>query len=545
MQSALAIPPISTPFAEGYGEHQVDPEGATEVEFFLSLADQTESVPGTGPLAEVLPFSAATIPQYWATTISGLMPVADEAVAISVSGKTTGQFAVGKLSEDQPVDSALPDPEPASRRLHAGPQASGSALDVPIAAPGMSDNQQLKRDDPVAAFGPIGAGNNVSSSAGMTGGVSEFTGTSVHGTRIAPGADGLTASNRKLAMGEKDDTSTPGYRPPAGTDMGLPSDPRPGRHGQDESRWVRGMPPAGLPGTEGSALAKAGHLIEAPGMSGQRLPEAGVPGMTAPGRVEDLSGLASPHDVPREARRAEVDRLRSAGGGAAPAAGSGGLQAEGTPSTSDRNTQATGSRPPDLEATDGNGAGPQTAVRPDHMPTLPSFAETAAGFDVEPNDPDLVPGLPSIPGALGSPHATAAGSVGPLASPDTIAQITAALSHNTDGTTEIALSPEELGHVRLRLEPDSRNPDRLVVMISFERPETLDLFRRHAGELADALRASGYSGADIGFGWQGSDDTPDRHEGFASARPGSEPEPHFSDPGTPHRMTGASLDLRL
>ena len=35
----------------------------------------------------------------------------------------------------------------------------------------------------------------------------------------------------------------------------------------------------------------------------------------------------------------------------------------------------------------------------------------------------------------------------------------------------------------LKLKPDAANPDRMVVMITFERPETLDLFRRHAGDL--------------------------------------------------------------
>ncbi|MES2549155.1 MAG: flagellar hook-length control protein FliK [Pseudomonadota bacterium] len=128
------------------------------------------------------------------------------------------------------------------------------------------------------------------------------------------------------------------------------------------------------------------------------------------------------------------------------------------------------------------------------------------------------------------------------------AQIVAALSRSADGATELALSPDELGTVRLRLEPDAANPDRMVVMITFERPETLDLFRRHAGELADALRDAGYSGADIGFGQDqsgsgGSEGAAARFAGRATGQ--DQPEPDLSHSSAPRLAAGASLDLRL
>ncbi len=84
--------------------------------------------------------------------------------------------------------------------------------------------------------------------------------------------------------------------------------------------------------------------------------------------------------------------------------------------------------------------------------------------------------------------------------PTLAAQLVQTLAQRPDGTTEIALSPDELGHVRVTLQADAQNPDRIIVMLNFERPETLDLFRRHADQLADALRDAGFSGADIGFG---------------------------------------------
>lgn len=74
------------------------------------------------------------------------------------------------------------------------------------------------------------------------------------------------------------------------------------------------------------------------------------------------------------------------------------------------------------------------------------------------------------------------------------------LMHARDGTTTLTLSPDELGQVRLSFQPDSRSPDQMTVMLTFDRPETMELFRRNADQLADALRQAGYSGVQIGFG---------------------------------------------
>lgn len=132
--------------------------------------------------------------------------------------------------------------------------------------------------------------------------------------------------------------------------------------------------------------------------------------------------------------------------------------------------------------------------------------------------------------------------------PQLAAQMNAALTQSGNGETELALSPDELGHVRLKLKPDAANPDRMVVLITFERPETLDLFRRHAGELADALRSAGYAGADIGFGQEGGDASGSgRNDGFAGDRVKSTapPEPIVAPPPAPSLAAGVSLDLRL
>ncbi len=161
-----------------------------------------------------------------------------------------------------------------------------------------------------------------------------------------------------------------------------------------------------------------------------------------------------------------------------------------------------------------------------------------------------LPLLPGTPGqSMSQPAASAPGPM-QLPVPQVAAQITAALSQTADGATELALSPEELGNVRLRLERDAKNPERMVVHITFERPETLDLFRRHAGELTEALRDAGYAGADIGFGHEGgSAGTSERDPGFAAPDYGSgatgATDQQTAEPSSPRLLAGASLDLRL
>lgn len=157
----------------------------------------------------------------------------------------------------------------------------------------------------------------------------------------------------------------------------------------------------------------------------------------------------------------------------------------------------------------------------------------------------LVATLPANPGTT---NATLSPTAVAPPVPQLAAQIGAALSQSADGATELALSPEELGKVRVRLKPDAANPDRLVVMITFERPETLELFRRHAGELSDAFRSAGYAGADIGFGQQGGGQAdPDGREATAGRSLDGvlRPDPAGASSPAPRQDGAASLDLRL
>ncbi|MCB6177959.1 flagellar hook-length control protein FliK [Rhodobacter sp. Har01] len=112
--------------------------------------------------------------------------------------------------------------------------------------------------------------------------------------------------------------------------------------------------------------------------------------------------------------------------------------------------------------------------------------------------------------------------------------------------TEIRLSPEELGSVRIELRTEG---DRAHVVVSAERSDTLELLRRHADRLLGEFRSAGFSQLDLGFGqWSGSD------RGFAGAqasaaapvppdtRDPAESAPYAAPPRTPHKpATGLYL----
>ncbi len=114
-----------------------------------------------------------------------------------------------------------------------------------------------------------------------------------------------------------------------------------------------------------------------------------------------------------------------------------------------------------------------------------------------------------------------------------------------DGPVELALNPEELGRVSLKVTSGEAG---IGVAITAERPETLELMRRHIDQLARDFREMGFSGATFSFAQQ-------RHDGHAQhdlpaghprAEQVDQPAPEAS--GVVLKMTGSvadGLDLRL
>lgn len=103
---------------------------------------------------------------------------------------------------------------------------------------------------------------------------------------------------------------------------------------------------------------------------------------------------------------------------------------------------------------------------------------------------------PDMPGTLAAPLSrdTAAASADqpstlrlpPLAEPHR--QIADAIVRTSSGQVEITLDPIELGRVTVLLGEDG-NPGRLALLV--ERPETLELIRRHSDQLLRDLRENG------------------------------------------------------
>jgi hypothetical protein len=148
-------------------------------------------------------------------------------------------------------------------------------------------------------------------------------------------------------------------------------------------------------------------------------------------------------------------------------------------------------------------------VYPISIPSSPPFDQ----------DEPLLPETDLLPLIWSSALApTAAGTLAmhappSVAVPQLAASIVALRRRETEGMIEVALSPDELGTVRLRLEVDAQDPERMIVHLAFDRPDTMELFRRNADQLSDAIRAAGYAEAKLDFGQSGTDDAARRDQG--------------------------------
>ncbi|MEX3316327.1 flagellar hook-length control protein FliK [Sulfitobacter sp. PS-8MA] len=132
--------------------------------------------------------------------------------------------------------------------------------------------------------------------------------------------------------------------------------------------------------------------------------------------------------------------------------------------------------------------------------------------------------------------------------PQVAAQLIEVVRQMPNRPVDIALSPEELGRVRLSI---TTHETGVMVNVLAERPETLDLLRRHIDQLGQEFRDLGF--ADIAFSFAAGDQAaggsdprdkpPGQHESPAS--------PLLTEPDTasalPPLAAGAltGLDLRL
>lgn len=129
----------------------------------------------------------------------------------------------------------------------------------------------------------------------------------------------------------------------------------------------------------------------------------------------------------------------------------------------------------------------------------------------------------------------------PLPSP--VRQLAEAIVTGSGGKLEVQLEPEELGRVRFHMQISEHG---VALQVSADRPDTLDLLRRNADQLARLLTEAGYQGSTLSFSGQ-------RRGGASQGRSGR-PDHHVPDGAAaqgapqakaPARVAAAGLDLRL
>lgn len=91
----------------------------------------------------------------------------------------------------------------------------------------------------------------------------------------------------------------------------------------------------------------------------------------------------------------------------------------------------------------------------------------------------------------------------PLPAQQMAQALATAVRQGKNGQIDLILQPRELGHIRFEM---TTVADRIHVIISAERPESMDMIRRNADQLMADLRQSGFEQATLGFGsWAAQD----------------------------------------
>lgn len=92
--------------------------------------------------------------------------------------------------------------------------------------------------------------------------------------------------------------------------------------------------------------------------------------------------------------------------------------------------------------------------------------------------------------------------------PPQVQILTQLLHHAAKGQRaemQILLTPEDLGHLRFQIQQQGET---VRVVLSVERPETLELMRRHGDQLIQEFRQAGFDGATLSFGHWGPQENP-------------------------------------
>ena len=128
------------------------------------------------------------------------------------------------------------------------------------------------------------------------------------------------------------------------------------------------------------------------------------------------------------------------------------------------------------------------------------------------------------------------------------AQMAEALATKGERNIDIALSPEELGRVKMRV---STTDTSVVVAITTERPETSELMRRHINELSEEFRRMGFEDISFEFSGEGmSGDASEQDEsqsnGSSGAQGNGQSADNVQEPEQQNlRLGETGLDMRI
>lgn len=141
-------------------------------------------------------------------------------------------------------------------------------------------------------------------------------------------------------------------------------------------------------------------------------------------------------------------------------------------------------------------------------------------------------------------HPTGAPIDRPGSDPRLGQQLVANLPQAADRPVEITLAPEELGRVRLTLSLSEGGPH---LVVQADRPETLELMRRHVDQLAQDFRDMGFEGMGFAFSQHPAGSQGDAKADFDGQSAVSDAPLEIASPLTsaPDPIPGRGLDLRL
>lgn len=185
---------------------------------------------------------------------------------------------------------------------------------------------------------------------------------------------------------------------------------------------------------------------------------------------------------------------------------------------------------------------------PSNSPDLTTMSKNSMSVVFEPGAiasmPDFEGLAREMPGTSHSPGVSSTLRVEASRMP--FAQIVDQVVRSPDKSVDIALSPKELGHVRMQL---ATTDGALTIIVTAERAETTELMRRHMDSLLQEFRKLGFEQAGFEFRQQGQGaQGGDKANTVATLKGDGVLPPEGSTPAAkspPRALTVSGLDIRI